>query len=65
MTSIVLLRIRQYEQIKGAAEALDAMPRVGRDVFLLRSVRPVFAPAQAASAADAGPQLQLPNLEDF
>ena len=38
----LIRRLQEYEQFKEAAENLDAMPRVGRDLFLADEMRPDF-----------------------
>lgn len=38
----LIRRLQEYEQFKEAAENIDAMPRVGRDIFLADEMRPDF-----------------------
>lgn len=36
----LIRRLQEYEQIKGAAEGIDELPRLERDIFLARAERP-------------------------
>ncbi|EAR10212.1 segregation and condensation protein A [Reinekea blandensis] len=38
----LIRRLQEYEQFKEAAENLDTIPRVGRDIFLAEETRPDF-----------------------
>ena len=38
----LIRRLQEYEQFKEAAESIDALPRVGRDVFLADELRPDY-----------------------
>ncbi|MEJ2042151.1 MAG: ScpA family protein [Reinekea sp.] len=38
----LIRRLQEYEQFKEAAENLDTMPRVGRDIFLADEMRPDY-----------------------
>lgn len=38
----LIRRLQEYEQFKEAAENIDAMPRIGRDIFLADEMRPDF-----------------------
>lgn len=38
----LIRRLQEYEQFKEAAENIDEMPRVGRDIFLADEMRPDF-----------------------
>lgn len=38
----LIRRLQEYEQFKEAAQNLDEMPRVGRDIFLAEETRPDF-----------------------
>ena len=51
-------RLQEYERFKQAAEQLDAMPRVGRDLF------EVSAPPSAVERVELKPQVSLPDLLD-
>lgn len=54
-------RLREHERIHKAARLLDELPRVGRDIFLLRSVKPAAYPAAPKSRCQGNKaQLILP-----
>ena len=48
----LIRRLQEYEQIKSAAESLDELPRLERDVFLVRADRPELVRAHADPEVD-------------
>jgi segregation and condensation protein A len=48
----LIRRLQEYEQIKSAAEGIDAMPRLERDLFLVRPARPELVRQHADPEVD-------------
>lgn len=48
----LIRRLQQYEQIKGAAENLDELPRLERDIFPVRAERPELVRLHADPEVD-------------
>jgi segregation and condensation protein A len=48
----LIRRLQEYEQIKSAAEAIDTLPRLERDLYLVRSARPELVRQHAEPDVD-------------
>jgi len=48
----LIRRLQEYEQIKTAAERVDALPRLERDIFLARAARPELTRPRAEPDVD-------------
>ncbi len=53
----LIKRLQEYEQFKKAAENLDEIPRVGRDIFVAHAAMPV-----AENTTEQLPEVQLKDL---
>ncbi|ALS32820.1 segregation and condensation protein A [Pseudoalteromonas translucida KMM 520] len=53
----LIKRLQEYEQFKKAAENLDEIPRVGRDIFVAHAAMPV-----AENTTEQFPEVQLKDL---
>ncbi|MDC9522030.1 ScpA family protein [Pseudoalteromonas sp. Angola-31] len=53
----LIKRLQEYEQFKKAAENIDAIPRVGRDIFVANATMPVIE-----NTAQNLPELELKDL---
>ncbi|KPZ52358.1 MULTISPECIES: ScpA family protein [unclassified Pseudoalteromonas] len=53
----LIKRLKEYEQFKKAAENIDAIPRVGRDIFVANATMPVIE-----NTAQNLPELELKDL---
>tara|TARA_B100001057_G_scaffold237725_2_gene238036 strand:- start:16 stop:855 length:840 start_codon:yes stop_codon:yes gene_type:complete len=53
----LIKRLQEYEQFKKAAENIDAIPRVGRDIFVAHATMPVIE-----NTAQNLPELELKDL---
>ena len=48
----LIRRLREYEQFKAAGERLDSLPRLARDLFPARAVRPAQGPVKRLPAVE-------------